>query len=87
LPGRDLFNNSTTSQGKIAYAEYLPMNSKDLSMKTIRNDSWKLIMKGSGMDNVPYALYDMAHDPKEEHNILFKNGETVNALLKLVPIK
>lgn len=87
LSGRDLFSNSTTSQGKIAYAEYLPMNSKDLSMKTIRNDSWKLIMEGPGTDTVPYALYDMAHDPKEEHNVLFKNGETVNTLLKLVPIK
>lgn len=46
----------------------------------IHNAQYKLILKGTGGDYVPYELYDILEDPKEINNIIFLNTEITNNL-------
>lgn len=51
------------------------------SIKTIRNNRWKLHIRDKNEKDIPYELYDIARDPNEKNNVIFLYPDIVKELM------
>lgn len=74
LDGKNLFSN----QPRKTYA----VAEKTIdSMKSIRNNQWKLHISNKSEKVIPYELYDITHDPNEKNNVIFLYPDIVRELM------
>lgn len=80
--GSDIFGSSLDSRyilAELIYDEIRPY------IGVIRNNFWKLHYKVIDKKKKPLELYQKQINPMEKNNVIFKNEDIVNILLKKIP--